>query len=179
MRICSAAVRGLLSFGDFSLRLGDRLTVIVGPGGAGKSNLLRVIELCRRVIESTDRGSRNLRAFLTTYLAARHIGYYSRAVEVRVGFELTEPPERALLAAFVRAATVGHVLGTWNLPDTSELDAWVASEVTEDKLAPLMHGEIVRRSTATSCRSTSSPASLEADDRPSRTSQLHSRANMR
>ena len=37
----------------------------------------------------------------------------------------------------------------------------------------------VRRSTATSCRSTSSSASLEADDRPSRTSQLHSRAKMR
>jgi hypothetical protein len=37
----------------------------------------------------------------------------------------------------------------------------------------------VRRSTATSCRSTGSSASLEADDRPSRTSQLHSRAKMR
>ena len=37
----------------------------------------------------------------------------------------------------------------------------------------------VRRSTATSCRSTSSSASLEAGDRPGRTSQLHSRAKMR
>jgi hypothetical protein len=37
MRSCSVAVRGLLSFGDFSLSLGDRLTVIVGPGGAGKA----------------------------------------------------------------------------------------------------------------------------------------------
>ena len=39
--------------------------------------------------------------------------------------------------------------------------------------------ELARRSTAISCRSTSSSASLEADDRPSRTSQLHSRAKMR
>jgi hypothetical protein len=36
-----------------------------------------------------------------------------------------------------------------------------------------------RRSTATSCRSTSSSASLEADDRPSRTSQPQSRTKMR
>ena len=38
---------------------------------------------------------------------------------------------------------------------------------------------LVRRSTATSCRSTSSSASLEADDRPSRTSQPQSRTKMR
>ena len=36
-----------------------------------------------------------------------------------------------------------------------------------------------RRSTATSCRSTSSSASLKADDRPSRTSQPQSRTKMR
>jgi hypothetical protein len=36
-----------------------------------------------------------------------------------------------------------------------------------------------RRRTATSCRSTSSSASLEADDRPSRTSQPQTRTNMR
>jgi hypothetical protein len=36
-----------------------------------------------------------------------------------------------------------------------------------------------RRSTATSCRSTSSSASLEADDRPSRTSQPQTRTKMR
>ncbi len=37
----------------------------------------------------------------------------------------------------------------------------------------------VRRSTATSCRSTSSSTSFEADDRPSRTSQPQSRTKMR
>jgi hypothetical protein len=36
-----------------------------------------------------------------------------------------------------------------------------------------------RRSTATSCRSTSSSTSLEADERPSRTSQLQSRTKIR
>ena len=38
---------------------------------------------------------------------------------------------------------------------------------------------LVRRSTATSCLSTSSSASLEADDRASRTSQPQSRTKMR
>jgi hypothetical protein len=38
---------------------------------------------------------------------------------------------------------------------------------------------LARRSTATSCRSTSSLAFLEADDRPSRTSQPQSRTKMR
>ena len=78
MRICSVAARGVLSFGDFSLDLDCRLTAIVGPGGAGKSNLLRLIELCRRAIESADSDSRDLRAFMAAFLAARHIGYSSR-----------------------------------------------------------------------------------------------------
>ena len=143
MRICSVAARGLLSFGDFSLDLDRRLTAIVGPGGAGKSNLLRLIELCRRALESADNDSRDLRAFLAAFLAARHIGYSSRAVEVRVGFELTDPAERELIVAFVRAAIVGHILGTWTLQDTSELDGWAVREITEDKLAPLMRGEVV------------------------------------
>jgi hypothetical protein len=38
---------------------------------------------------------------------------------------------------------------------------------------------LVRRSTATSCRSTSSSAFLQADDRLSRISQLQSRTKMR
>ena len=38
---------------------------------------------------------------------------------------------------------------------------------------------VVRRSTATSCRSTSNSASFEADDRPSRMSQPQSRTKMR
>jgi len=143
MRIRLVAARGVLSFGDFALDLGRRLTVVVGPGGAGKSNLLRLVELCRRAIESADNDTRDLRAFLATFLAARHIGYRSRAVEVRVGFQLTDPAERTLIVAFVRAAIVGHILGTWTLQDTSELDDWAAREITEDKLAPLMLGEIV------------------------------------
>ncbi len=143
MRICSVAARGVLSFGDFRLDLDRRLTAIVGPGGAGKSNLLRLIELCRRAIESADNDSRDLRAFMAAFLAARHIGYPFRAAEVRVGFEFTDPAERALIVAFVRAAFVGHILGTWTLQDTSELDDWAVREITEDTLAPLMRGEIV------------------------------------
>ena len=38
---------------------------------------------------------------------------------------------------------------------------------------------LVRRSTATSCRSTSNSAFLEAGERPSRTSQPHSRVKIR
>src|SRR5213592_2876249 len=39
--------------------------------------------------------------------------------------------------------------------------------------------ELARRSTATSCRSTSSSASLEADERPSRTGQPQTRTKIR
>ena len=45
--------------------------------------------------------------------------------------------------------------------------------------SPAGAADLVRRSTATSCRSTSSSASLDADDRPSRTSQPQSRTKMR
>lgn len=54
MRSCSVAVRGLLSFGNFSLSLGPAYGNR-RAGRRGKSNLLRVIEFCRRVIESADR----------------------------------------------------------------------------------------------------------------------------
>jgi len=58
-------------------------------GGAGKNNLLRLMELFRRAIESADNDSRDLRAFLAAFLAARHVGYSSRAVEVLVGARWT------------------------------------------------------------------------------------------
>jgi len=45
--------------------------------------------------------------------------------------------------------------------------------------SPAGAGELVRCSTATSCRSTSSSAFLEADDRPSRASQPQSWMKMR
>jgi hypothetical protein len=40
-------------------------------------------------------------------------------------------------------------------------------------------GDLVRRSMATSCRSTSNSAFLDAGERPSKTSQPQSRLNMR
>jgi len=141
MRITSLSAEGALSFDRFKLDLGAGLTVIVGPNGAGKSNLARLLGVCQRAIECADERTSDLERMLASFLAARHVG--SRSVEVRLGFELTDPAERALVVEYVRAMVVGALLGTRTEPDTSGIDSWVAREITEDKLLPLMRGEIV------------------------------------
>ena len=80
---------------------------------------------------------------LASVLAARHVGSESRSVEVRLGFLLTDTAEKALVVEYMRALIVGALLSNRTEPDTSGIDSCAANEITEDKLAPLMQGEIV------------------------------------
>ena len=83
-----------------------------------------------------------------------------------------ELDEAELIGVIDRFALQHH------LPDgKTVVDRFVASR--PDLTAASRGRGLVRRSTATSCRSTSSSASLEADDRPSRTSQPQSRTKTR
>lgn len=143
MRIAFLGAGGALSFDAFRLSLDSRLTVVVGPNGAGKINLARLLGVCQRAIECADERTKDLEQMLASFLASRYVGSASRSVEVRLGFQLTDPAERALVVEYVRAMVVGALLGQRTEPDTSAIDTWAATEITEDKLLPLMRGEIV------------------------------------
>ena len=78
-------------------------------------------------------------------------------------------------AVFVRESLQNLIEYGQSLPGRSRISAAMTARSAQSSRGWML----VRRSTATSCRSTSSSASLDAVERPSRTSQPHSRAKMR
>jgi hypothetical protein len=134
---------GVLSFDQFGLGLSERVTFIVGPNGAGKSNLTRLLTICRRAVESGDGGAGDVDRLLASFLAARHVGSQSPGVEARVAVRLTDLAELELVTEFVRAMVTGALTARRQVQNMAEIDAWAEEEITEDKLQPLMEGEIV------------------------------------
>ena len=51
--------------------------------------------------------------------------------------------ERGLVTEFVRAMTTSAITARRQVQNMAEIDAWAEAEITEDKLQPLMEGEIV------------------------------------
>lgn len=144
---------GIFSFGTgtdrFVLDLGEGLNVIVGPNAAGKTNVLRLIELVRaatlyRDPKRQERGS--IGRVLDDHVRfARHDGMLpSSPSEVRLGLTLTSG-DRALVVAFLQAMVLAALLDNKvaDTPTLANLEAWVAAEVTEEKLASLYRGTIV------------------------------------
>jgi predicted ATPase len=134
---------GVLSFDQFGLGLSERVTFIVGPNGAGKSNLTRLLGICLRAIESGDGAAGDVDRLLAAFLAARHVGSQSPSVEARVAVRLTDAAERELVTEFVRAMVTGAMTARRQVENMAEIDAWAEAEITEDKLRPLLEGEIV------------------------------------
>jgi predicted ATPase len=143
MRITSLSGMGLLSFDEFALSFSKRATFIVGPNGAGKSNTARLLTVAQRAIEGGDGGAADVSRQLASFLAARHVGSQSQAMEVRVGLNLTDEAEHALVTEFMRALVSAALLDHLHGRDMVSVDQWVNAEITEDKLIPLMTGEIV------------------------------------
>lgn len=143
MRITSLSGAGVLSFDQFGLDLSERITFVVGPNGAGKSNLARLLTICLRAVESGDGGAGDVDRLLASFLAARHVGSLSPGVEARVAVRLTDVGERELVTEFVRAMVTGAITARRQVQNMAEIDAWAETEITEDKLRPLMEGEIV------------------------------------
>lgn len=143
MRITSLSGAGVLSFDQFGLDLGERVTFIVGPNGGGKSNLTpRLLAICLRAIESGDVAG-DADRMLAAFRAARHAGSHSPGVEARVALRLTDTAERELVTEFVRPMVTGALTSRQPIRNMAEIDAWAEAEITRDKLRPLMEGEIV------------------------------------
>jgi predicted ATPase len=144
VRITSVSGEGILSFDRFRLDMSRRMTFIVGPNGAGKSNLTRLLNVCQRAVECADGNAGDIGRVLASFVAARHV-FAPAAIEVRVGLRLTDSIERLLVVQFVRAMVTGSIIQRRQVQNMADLDAWADAEITEDKLSPLMDGEIVAR----------------------------------
>ena len=144
---------GLFSFGTgdehFVFDLDSGLNVIVGPNAAGKTNVLRLIELVRAVVLYQD-PKRQDRSSIGHVLEdhvrfARHDRILpSSPSEVRLGLTLTSG-DRALVVAFVQAMVLSALLNNQvaDAPTLANLEDWLAAEVTEEKLESLFRGTIV------------------------------------
>jgi energy-coupling factor transporter ATP-binding protein EcfA2 len=143
VRITSLSGAGMLSFDQFRLGLSERVTFVVGSNGAGKSNLTRLLTVCLRAVESADGAAGDVDRMLAAFLAARHVDSKSSATEVRVGVRLTDAVGRNLVTEFVRAMVTGAMTARRLVMNMAEIDVWAEAEITEDKLQPLMEGEII------------------------------------
>lgn len=153
VRITHLHVQNLLSFEAFEVDLDVGTTVILGPNGSGKTNLLRVLDLAGSALrwaaeESSTRpglrqapgpAGRNLDA----YRGMSHLGRSGQR-QVRVGLRLDLDDEKDLLVTFLRAALA------WSIRDQlrsaggdAPVESWLSEHVTQQTVAPLFETELI------------------------------------
>lgn len=152
MRVNSLHVENLLTFDRFQLDLNGKMNVVVGPNGAGKSNIVRIIDLVCKGMDwaaMTGGGSpfaQNAQEVLKSFAAAHHHGSPpEQPAIVRLDVEFTTADERELLCTFVRAAMLCTLLDELgrDAQTAVTVSAWVDSEITNERLAPLFSGTVV------------------------------------
>ena len=146
MRIRSIQATNLLSFDSFQLDLQPGLNVIVGPNGAGKSNLVHLLRLVRRALDMTV-GASGASIEALQYLRLGTPVPRNGAVSLHI--ELTEPREKQLVMAYVRAlvsAAIDRPQGespTHDSPFEQALAAKVRSLIGDQEVAPLLARRLV------------------------------------
>jgi hypothetical protein len=145
VRLISVEARELLSFDALQLSDLPQTLVVVGPNSAGKTNLLRLLQIVQVATERAATFSQEAYQALVRFAAARRLGAVPAQVAgVRVGIALTEPWEFELLATFVRAAIGSAIVrATSTNADMSGIAAWGREHVGQEVLAPLGSGAIV------------------------------------
>ncbi|MHB8189740.1 MAG: AAA family ATPase [Ferrimicrobium sp.] len=156
MRLTHIEITNLLSFGPTTERIDfdDKLTVLVGPNGGGKTNVLRAIELVHRVIAG--------------YAKPPAVGYYTvefdsdvdvpphhshpnDSSEVRLGVSFNSEEEFDLIALFVRGAMVSSYLNLPNRQDSDHENVYQRAQPLAKEFAALLRqGTIVMRHDRTS-----------------------------
>ncbi len=139
MRLTAIEAADFLSFENLVFTLDPGLNVVVGPGGSGKSTLVRVLDLVVRALDSTELGAARL---LEEYASAQRHDATGPGLCVRVGVELDQPSERQAMVTFVRAAVMSA------LPDgvadkyRDAYDEQVRDVISEHHLRPLFRGKL-------------------------------------
>jgi ABC-type transport system involved in cytochrome c biogenesis ATPase subunit len=143
MRIGSISARGFASFDDFTLDLDPNFTVLIGPNGGGKSNLLRVPDLMLAGLRGAEFADQDAYAELAEALEARHGRRADAGVSLAVDLALTSTAEQELVGGFWQAACCTALLQGYNGSEVDDIAAWVNVEVTTDRLAPLSEGRVI------------------------------------
>ncbi len=145
MKLCALDVQNLLSFDSFHLDFLATRTVLVGPNGVGKSNVVRMVDLAATAVTWADEQHTQgltaaaTRRVLEGYAQARRQDGQVLPTRVRLEFELTTQVERERVVACVQAAVLSTLLGELSgLQDPSALAQWVAGQVNATGLAPLL-----------------------------------------
>jgi putative AbiEii toxin of type IV toxin-antitoxin system/AAA domain-containing protein len=156
VRIASIEAHNFLSFDDLVFDQFDPLlNVIVGANGAGKSNLVRALEVIDAALVWADMSTRHGHDPLEPYERARHVHGTERGFELRVGVELNHA-EQELVLGYVRTLFVSTLLtameakrlqlepGPWRADRelAAELERKVVGQLDEKEIAPLSHGKL-------------------------------------
>jgi len=142
----------LLSFRHVELEFDGGLTVIVGPNGSGKTNLVRVLMMIGLALEWLEersarapgiQGQSAAQSALAAYAASRcRDGEAASPIRVEIGLKFGSE-DLDDLTCFVRAAIVSTLLAQRQSKDGQALAAWAEEQVTADTLADLGHGALV------------------------------------
>jgi AAA ATPase-like protein/putative AbiEii toxin of type IV toxin-antitoxin system/OLD-like protein len=154
MKVISVHVSNLLSFDEFELCFDDGLTVLVGPNGSGKTNVVRVLDLVSKLVDWADERSRSspaaptpAEAVLSSYVQAVHSDSpVDSPIKVDIRIDFTTPSERERIVAFVRAAMLATLAQDSSQarhePMKSLLCSWLQAEVNDSKLSSLFSGTL-------------------------------------
>lgn len=110
--------------------------MVVGPGGSGKSTLVRAVDLVVRALDSTETGDARL---LEEYASAQRHDATAPGFCVRVGVELDQPSERQAIVSFVRAAVMS---GLSDVDADPGYDDQVRDGIDERHLLELFRGKL-------------------------------------
>jgi len=142
--IRSLGAEDFLSFDRFELELQEGLTVVVGPNGGGKSNVVRILDVVRRGVEGADSEQPHGTSSLRVYADAARQGAAGGGFRVALGIALNEMVERELLVSWVRAAVMMEFLANeQTFRAREELDRFVFDRVSVAELGPLFEGRLV------------------------------------
>lgn len=153
MRLTRLRVENLFSFERLDLDLSADTTVLLGPNGSGKTNVLRAVDVAATALRwaaeersipwspppAAGPAGRSLEAFLGMSHQGRR---GSRRVEL--GIQLDQEEEISLLVRFLRAALTWSLRAELQGPSADgPIEAWARAEITPERVRCLARGALV------------------------------------
>ncbi len=139
MRLTAIEATDFLSFDNLTFTLDSGLNVVVGPGGSGKSTLVRVLDLVVRALDSAETGDAHV---LEEYTSALRHDASGPGFCVHVAVELDQPSERQAMVSFVRAAVMSVLPDGVPDKDRNAYDEQIREAISEQHLLGLFRGRL-------------------------------------